>query len=649
MGDYKRRWDGSGDYVRANAAALGLARNKNAVTFAFWTKDYPSSSGDDVIFQVHMGSTSTSSSWFKAEITTANFIRITARRLWADSDTTVTSSGTNMRDGNWHRVALVFDFATPLFSIFVDGVLNASTATGLTAGASEDLDSARFDLGYTTSACVRAYIFNFQVWDIAFSAEHALWDYAFPLGIATEAHNSPLGSRKNNLLIWYKLDEESGAVIDYSWNGYLPSYSGVSVANPVADPAPPAFAWLSVEIPPPVLAATVPFDNTADIDVVIPPPTVLADCDVDEIFCDAAVDVPPPVLAAVAVVSTFASLSVLVPPPKAAATVPFANSADLAVEIPSPMADVRVGINSRTVDRSGILTPHPETTALAVIFGDDSISRMVILRSKYDGVQQGILECMSRFRGARSAVLRCGVSRDETASAILSGRHDTETSGILRAKTRTGSFALLRCDDGSQPIVELDQLKLRSSSIYPEPASLFTLPWVYGDWSSQGVSVPVQCVDRTENIWLIADHPILELVEVLQDGVPMTAGWEFRNAHRDPTGRQVSVLKLFTAVGGALEARVKGRAFLSGTLIENPADIVVDVLENLQGYSYEFINRAAMGSYRASCSKDNLKFRIHLAKESSVKALVAQIALNTNAVHVVDKGQHGLRRREGFL
>jgi hypothetical protein len=554
-----------------------------------------------------------------------------------------------MRDGSWHRVALVFDFSAPLFSIFIDGVLNASSATGLVAGVSEDLASARFDLGYTTSACMRAYVFNFQVWDIAFSAEHALWDYAFPLGIATEAHNSPHGSRRANLLIWYKLDEESGGPIDYSWNGYLPSFSGVSIVNPVTDPEPPAFAWLAVEIPPPVAAATIPFANFADVDVVVPPPAVVADCDVDEIFCDADMDIPPPVLAATATISAFAALSVYVPPPVLAATVPFANTANLAVEIPAPTAGVRMGINSRTTDRYGILTPHPEMTSLAVLFGDDSMSRMVVLKSKYDGVAQGILSCLKRFRGARSAVLRCGESKDTTASAILSGRHDSEASGILRAKVRTGAFSVLRCDDGSQPIVELDQLKLRSSSIYPEPASLFVLPWVYGNWSNQGVSVPVQCVDRTENLWLIADHPILELVEVLQDGIPMTAGWEFRNAHRDPTGRQVAVLKMFTAVGGALEARVRGKAFLSGTLIENPADIVVDVLENLQGYSYEFINRAAMGAYRASCSKDGLKFRLHLADVSSVKALVAKIALNTNAVHIVDRGQHGLRRREGYL
>ena len=233
---------------------------------------------------------------------------------------------------------------------------------------------------------------------------------------------------------------------------------------------------------------------------------------------------------------------------------------------------------------------------------------------------------------------------------MLNARSQSSVNAVLRSSTYTRSFAVLRCDDGSIPIVEADLLNLRDSGIYSEPKDFFILQWVYGDWTKPGLSVPLLCVDRVERFYLLADHTGVELIEVLNDGVPMTAGWEYIPNFVDGTGRQVSMVQFKTGVADAtLQARCRGKSFLSGQLIENPADIITDMLENMQGYSYDFVDRAVMGEYRASCLRDGIVFRKLFDQRVSVKAVMTEFAMNTNAVHIRDKGQHGLKRREGWV
>ena len=118
-------------------------------------------------------------------------------------------------------------------------------------------------------------------------------------------------------------------------------------------------------------------------------------------------------------------------------------------------------------------------------------------------------------------------------------------------------------------------IPLRDSTAWGQFASVQTIPRIYG----RAVIAPVP-YDNTGRLFVVADHPVKEVVSVTADGQAVTA---YRLYHQpDSTGKTVAFLELQTPVTigtTALAATVDGMMHpATGQLMTNPADVADDLL-----------------------------------------------------------------------
>lgn len=117
-----------------------------------------------------------------------------------------------------------------------------------------------------------------------------------------------------------------------------------------------------------------------------------------------------------------------------------------------------------------------------------------------------------------------------------------------------------------------DPLPLRDGADLPDYPATGPLPWVYGrvtltpiPWDTAGLA------------WLVADHPIVGVTGVRDDGVTV-GGWELVQT-LDTTGTPIALLRLTRAPQGTLAVDVLGRRDdRTGALLEAPSDVATDVL-----------------------------------------------------------------------
>lgn len=278
----------------------------------------------------------------------------------------------------------------------------------------------------------------------------------------------------------------------------------------------------------------------------------------------------------------------------------------------------------------------------------NDIDRYVILTGKPLAETNMAINAYGSLTVNRRAVIFCADHKSVDRNTAIQGRYELERNAILKGTTQIKGLMAVRAEDNMYPIIETDELKLRTSVVYENPESIFTLQIPYGDWSTGLVSVPMRLIDRDLNLYHVSDRPIKQFVKVLKDGVQIKTGFKTFRAYTDSTGRQIAAVKFNTKQGGSLSAQILGVPFPDGILISNPGDIVLDVLEKVQGYSWAFINRTRMGVYRAECLAEGLELRILLNKAITVKKFLAVIAACTNATHTPDGG-HGLVRRKGLI
>ena len=277
-----------------------------------------------------------------------------------------------------------------------------------------------------------------------------------------------------------------------------------------------------------------------------------------------------------------------------------------------------------------------------------NVDRYVAVTGKTEIANNVAVLASGHQKLSRKAVYRCAEDKNIDRNAVLIGRWSIERSAALKGTHIMRGLVAVRSEDNQYPVIETDNLKLRTSAVYANPVGLFPLQVPYGDWTTSGVSVPLKLIDQETNLWHASDRAIKGFAGVLKDGVPMTTGFKTFKSYTDATGRQIAAVRFNSRQSGTLSARLWGVAYTDGVLLENPADIAIDVLENLQGYSWSFINHAQMGVYRAECLKDDMKLRVLLDKPLTVKKFFSILADCTNAVHTSDAG-HGLVRRKGLI
>lgn len=197
-------FDGANDYLAIdNFSYTGTGHT--AVTVETWIKT--SSGGNQVIASYDRNQ------FWRLEI---NGVGAGTGRIGFDL---MTSSGqldfggtTRIDDGRWHHVAGVFDNGT--VSIYIDGVLDATTTTGATFGSnatrfgfiSRGSEASSFNGNTGPNTEINGEIDEFRIWNTARSI--------------TEIRNSMcshISGAESGLEVYYKFDETSGSAInDYS-------------------------------------------------------------------------------------------------------------------------------------------------------------------------------------------------------------------------------------------------------------------------------------------------------------------------------------------------------------------------------------------------------------------------------------------------
>lgn len=117
-----------------------------------------------------------------------------------------------------------------------------------------------------------------------------------------------------------------------------------------------------------------------------------------------------------------------------------------------------------------------------------------------------------------------------------------------------------------------DPFPLRRSIALPDYREDVILPWVYG----RATLAPV-ALDAAGLEWLVADHPIVAVTAVRDDGAELD-GWQLVQ-QLDATGVAVALLRLTQAPKGVLAVDAVGRRHpVTGAALEHPADIAEDLL-----------------------------------------------------------------------
>lgn len=161
-----------------------------------------------------------------------------------------------------------------------------------------------------------------------------------------------------------------------------------------------------------------------------------------------------------------------------------------------------------------------------------------------------------------------------------------------------------------------DPVPLRTTAAWPAFAAPESLPVVYGR-----CTVPAVQFDRTRKFWLVADHAIAGVDAVYRDGQPEKT-YAGHNTI-DAVGHPVALVELAEPLvtTETLTATVRGKIHpMTGALLENPADVLVDILRGA-GHA---IADAAVADARAACA--DLAIAGRLTDGLTIRAQLSELA-----------------------
>lgn len=230
--------------------------------------------------------------------------------------------------------------------------------------------------------------------------------------------------------------------------------------------------------------------------------------------------------------------------------------------------------------------------------------------------------------------------------AILDGTDLVERGFLLPGRNLLEVDALLRAEHDDiltgRRLYLSDPLNLRTSAVYRSPQEIFTLQWLYGDFSM--TQVPCRAIDDTGTRYHVADHPCLEVSKVYVDGAEVTAGFSIYLSRDDATGRRITLVE-FSEPQYLRQVAVscKGKPDWRGLLIESPADIIRDVFLEMQGYSPDVIDEQALSEFYAESIRRNIQLSVRISEPLTVRAFLDEIARNINALWLISDGRSIMR------
>lgn len=170
-------------------------------------------------------------------------------------------------------------------------------------------------------------------------------------------------------------------------------------------------------------------------------------------------------------------------------------------------------------------------------------------------------------------------------------------------------------------------LKLTSSWRYF--AEVVPIPHRYG--SVSGALIPY---DKTGYLWCWAGHPVLGIDTIQLDAKPVNE-WQWRNTV-DSAGNAIALVEFGQPQDSSAVFIATGRGKLhpvTGRLIENPADLVWDILANVAGVP---ISEGAFTEFRAECEAQGLVCGGSIEKIDSTQTIVRAICGSVGAIFCAD-------------
>lgn len=170
-------------------------------------------------------------------------------------------------------------------------------------------------------------------------------------------------------------------------------------------------------------------------------------------------------------------------------------------------------------------------------------------------------------------------------------------------------------------------LALRTSDVLGDFAENFILPHRYGNLTETAFVLG----KLTDTLYVVADHPMQDITAVYETGQKLTA-WKWYNG-ADKTGKTICFVELgqpANATNAIISASGRGKmSSVTGQLIENPADIITDIV-GLNGRLLEF------PLFKQACARKGLKFAGSLTEIKGLRLYVKQILGSFGALWVAD-------------
>lgn len=172
-------------------------------------------------------------------------------------------------------------------------------------------------------------------------------------------------------------------------------------------------------------------------------------------------------------------------------------------------------------------------------------------------------------------------------------------------------------------------LPLRQSTVWLGYGTAAPIPQRYGVCGG----APLQ-YDSLRKVFVWADHAIEGIDAVLVGAQPAT-GWSWSNG-QDTTGHPVAFVSFDSPQDAGADILVRGRGKLhprTGARIDNPADIVWDVLANIAGNP---VDESDLGDFRSACATAGILAGGSIETIDSVIATVRAICASVGAAFAPD-------------
>lgn len=172
-------------------------------------------------------------------------------------------------------------------------------------------------------------------------------------------------------------------------------------------------------------------------------------------------------------------------------------------------------------------------------------------------------------------------------------------------------------------------LSLPLTSAWAFFANVQVIPHRYG-----AVTGPLLQYDAAGRLWCWAGHAVAGIDRITRDG-QLVGEWQWRNT-TDSAGQPIALVEFGQPQEATAVFLASGRGkrhARTGALLDNPADVVWDILANLAGVA---VGEGALGDFRAECHARGLVVAGSIDTAESTQTIVRTLCDSVGALFCID-------------